>query len=213
LKVIITGMGRSGTSLVTGLLQMCGLYLGNNLLLPRKDNPKGFFEDLEFLAINREMFALNSNGGGGGQKPPKEIKVLPDKLITQMKQFIDNWPKNKIVGWKDPRACITIRIWKKFIEPEKLKVVIVRRPYSEIANSLNTRHNMNKITGLKLCKIYYHAIDENLSEIDYVNTFYHNYFKDWIRELKMVSDFIGLEIPKNKIESFIDIKLWHNRGK
>ena len=213
MKVFITGMGRSGTSMVTDLLQMCNLYLGNNLLQPRKDNPKGFFEDLEFLAINKEIFRLNSNGGGGGHKPPKEIKVLPDKLITKMKQFIDKWPKDKIVGWKDPRTCITFPIWEKLIQPEKIRVVIVSRPFDEIAQSLKKRHGIKIIDGMNLCSFYMKSIYENLGKTKWMQTFFHNYFSpDWINELKGLTEFLGLNLPDNLnlLKDSIDINLWHH---
>jgi len=214
MKVFIAGMHRSGTSMVTGLLQKCGLYLGNNLKPPRKDNPRGFFEDLEFLAINKEIFRLNSNGGGGGHKPPKEIKVLPDKLITQMKQFIDKWPEDKIVGWKDPRTCFTLPVWKKVVSPEEIKVVIVSRPFEEIAQSLEKRNGIKIADGLNLSWLYVKTLYENLDKTKWVQTFFHDYFSpDWITELKALTGFLGLNIPNNlnPLMHFIDVNLWHYR--
>lgn len=202
--------------MVTGLLQTCGLYLGNNLLPPRKDNPKGFFEDLEFLAINKEIFRLNSGGGGGGHRPPKEIKILPDKLITKMKQFIDRWPKDKIVGWKDPRTCITFPVWKKLIQSEEIKVIIVLRPFNEIAQSLKERNGIKTIDGMKLCCFYMKTIYKNLGETKWAQTFFHNYFSpDWINELKGLTQFLGLNMPDdlNFLRDFIDVNLWHYRKK
>lgn len=217
MKVIITGMSRSGTSMIAGLLQMCDLYLGENLKPAKSDNPKGCFEDLEFLAINREIFRLN-NGGGG--KPPKNISPLPSDLIVRMQRFISKWPRNILVGWKDPRACITVKTWNELISPERLKVVFVSRPHTEIARSLNKRHGMSEAKALKLCEFYYQKAKENLVKsgvyegIEHIYTFYHNYFKNWRRELEVVTKFLGLNISEdtNKIEEFIDIKLWHNIG-
>ena len=216
MKVMITGMARSGTSLVIGLLQICGLYLGKNLKSPKSDNPKGYFEDLEFLAINREIFRLNN---GSGSRPPENINPLPTELKARIQQFISKWPKDTPVGWKDPRVCITARLWNEIIRPEKLKVVVVSRPYSEIAKSLNKRHGMREAEGLELCEFYYQKAKSNLMKsegyegIEHIYTFYHNYFKNWERELQVVTKFLGLDIIENtsKIEKFIDINLWHNR--
>lgn len=215
MKVFIAGMHRSGTSMVTGLLQMCGLYLGDNLNPPRKDNPKGFFEDFGFLALNREIFALNSDGKGGGHRPPKEITVLPDDLIRRMKEFIEEWPKDEVVGWKDPRACITLPIWRRLIYPEEIRVVVTSRPFIEIARSLNNRHGMKMRVGMNLSQFYMRALHKNLEDTKWIETLYHNYFKaDWIIEIKALVKFLGLNMPEDlsPLKNFIDIKLWHYRG-
>jgi len=43
--LILTGMHRSGTSLMASILQSAGVNVGKNLLEPDKRNPHGFFED------------------------------------------------------------------------------------------------------------------------------------------------------------------------
>jgi len=51
-NLIILGAGRSGTSLVTGMLATAGYNMGDNYLPPSPSNPKGFFEDATVTAIN-----------------------------------------------------------------------------------------------------------------------------------------------------------------
>lgn len=216
MKVFIAGMHRSGTSMVTGLLQMCGLYLGDNLNLPRKDNPKGYFEDLGFLAFNRKIFALNSGGKGGGHRPPKEITTLPDDLKKRMMEFIGKWPKDEVVGWKDPRACITLPIWRRLIHPEEIRVVVTSRPFIEIARSLKDRNRMPLLVGMNLSQFYMRALHKNLEDTKWIKTFYHNYFGvNWIIEIQALVKFLGLNMPGdlNPLENFIDINLWHQRKK
>ena len=59
-KVIaITGMHRSGTSLLANLLNQAGLSLGEKLLGPMDSNPKGHFEDYDFLKFHKELLAFN----------------------------------------------------------------------------------------------------------------------------------------------------------
>jgi hypothetical protein len=51
-NLIIMGAGRSGTSLVAGMLAKAGYNMGDNYLEPNRSNPKGFFEDRTVTAIN-----------------------------------------------------------------------------------------------------------------------------------------------------------------
>lgn len=59
MAVCITGMHRSGTSLVTNLLRLCGLYLGDeqDLMPATPDNQRGYWENRKFSDLNDEILA------------------------------------------------------------------------------------------------------------------------------------------------------------
>src|SRR5438477_7506691 len=69
MPVCIAGMHRSGTSMVTRMLALCGLDLGPDaeLLPPAADNPDGFFENMRFAALNQLALAAL---GGRWDAPP-----------------------------------------------------------------------------------------------------------------------------------------------
>ena len=51
-------MHRSGTSAFARGLQMLGVYLGNDFLDPKPDNPTGYWEDRNIYAINERLLAV-----------------------------------------------------------------------------------------------------------------------------------------------------------
>ena len=53
--VVIVGMHRSGTSLITQWLQRCGLFIGDSLEGPGVGNVQGHFEDIDFLQLHQEL--------------------------------------------------------------------------------------------------------------------------------------------------------------
>ena len=59
MPICIAGMHRSGTSMVSRLLNLCGLYLGpeSELLPPQPDNPEGYWENIRFVEINDRLLA------------------------------------------------------------------------------------------------------------------------------------------------------------
>lgn len=59
--LLICGMHRSGTSLVTKCFEIFGYGLGDTLMEPNEDNPKGFFEDLDVVQINDELLRANGS--------------------------------------------------------------------------------------------------------------------------------------------------------
>ena len=53
--LIITGMHSSGTSLISGLLQSAGLDVGKNLVPANYANPKGHFENIDFVNFHESV--------------------------------------------------------------------------------------------------------------------------------------------------------------
>jgi len=53
--VVIIGMHRSGTSVIARGLKVLGVTLGDNLMPPGEDNPKGYWEDLDINELNVEL--------------------------------------------------------------------------------------------------------------------------------------------------------------
>ena len=72
--IIVAGMHRSGTSIVASLLSALGVDIGQRLLPPDKGNPRGYFEDIDFLEFQRRVLSeccLPDDGGhpiGDGQR-------------------------------------------------------------------------------------------------------------------------------------------------
>jgi len=211
MKVIIIGAPRSGTSMVAGLLYKCGLYMGKEFKPVSPANPKGSFEDIKFGSINRYLFKENA------EREIDDFKCSP-KFMNQARAFLFGWPKDKLCGWKHVRATITYPIWKLMMGKEELKIVFVIRPVSEIVESIKERgwiSHFNDEEKKEYIRKYIMTGIDNLPCADgHIFTHYHNYFKDWKKELGKVTDFLGLKIPKNKkkIEDLIDENLWHHRN-
>jgi len=203
-------MHRSGTSMVAGLLKLCGLHMGENLLSHLADNPKGHFEDRDFLRINARIFEANASQWGA---PPERLTNIPQSIHREMTAFLHKWPKDIPVGWKDPRACLTIKLWQQKIQPEELKVVVVLRPALQIARSLKKRNKFPFEKSFALTDLYLRKLIHNLEGIPYCTTDFNSYFDDWQKPLKEVCSFLDLGIPKRTgpITRFIEPKLWHHR--
>ncbi len=147
--IMIMGMHRSGTSMLTRILEKSGIFVGNdlsqyhesyffyqlnNLLLTqlggRWDNPPNFDylfnNDLE-LNINLEYFddILNS---------------FRFRKYLGLKRYVKSGGYNEIDfnwGWKDPQNTITLPFWLK-IFPEA-KLIYIERHGVDVAKSLKQR--------------------------------------------------------------------------
>lgn len=134
--LVVTGMHRSGTSLITHWLHACGLQVGETLLDAGQGNVEGHFEDLEFLKLHEEM--LGARGAGtDGLRTPYEIrptsyeKAKMAAVIAVKNARFAHW------GWKEPRTCLFLDTYAELLPQARYLVLL--RDYDEVVQSLLKR--------------------------------------------------------------------------
>ena len=140
--IIVLGFHRSGTSLVTKSLECLGVSLGDRAKWSAPDNPSGFWEDLDILAINEEVL---KRYGSAWDKPlnTKTPVILSDLRPIANRIIADRMTRFKpVFAFKDPRMCRLIQFWAPLIErwASKVSVVQVHRNPREICESLMKRN-------------------------------------------------------------------------
>jgi hypothetical protein len=155
--IFVLGMHRSGTSMVTGILHICGAWLGKKLLMGAKDNPKGHFENKHFLNINQKILRAN---GGRWDKPPNKVEFAGCK--SAMKRFLLSLPNDKIVVLKDPRTALTFPLWRQLIPLENMKIIYIQRNHEAVAKSLQARNGFKIEHDLYLSRYYNNEIKKHL---------------------------------------------------
>src|SRR3972149_1538089 len=143
-QVIVLGMHRSGTSLIASILHLSGISMGKEFLRPDNGNPGGYFEDLEFLNLNKTIL---TQAEGTWRKPPskerisisgsKNINILYLQRIEEFKdkispQFVhvvtyENLLNNKLapieveklVTFAHSRPRTKVDAWLRLINPNK----------------------------------------------------------------------------------------------
>lgn len=150
--IIVVGMHRSGTTLLTRLLQRAGVNMGNQ-------QSKNAESEL-FQSLNKRI--LNSVGASWRciehLPPPGELKnIFQEKIVAGIKrsmtsQLIGSHIGYRAVlcdviggettwGWKDPRNTLLLPIWKN-IFPES-RIVHIYRDGRDCAVSLLKREFAN----------------------------------------------------------------------
>ena len=208
--VIVLGMHRSGTSMVSGILQYLNVDMGEDLLGKQWSNPLGHFEDLDFLNLNQEILA---SAGGSWNNPPKyeEIIALKDKYKLAIQELINR--KNirnssKYWGWKDPRTSLTIDLYLPYISHPY--VIWCHRDPGAISISLQNRNQVQPSKSLTLTNYYNNQIKEftlRYPEVSVLSVVYEDVINAPGLGIDKIVQYLQLEPENNQINQAIEIIL------
>lgn len=164
-NVIILGSGRSGTSLLAGILSSAGYYMGNNYLAQNQSNPKGFFEDYEVNTINEDILNLVI---------PHCPELLRKNFFPSMTYYRARWlarlnpnlemKTNSVINnrirkiismepfcYKDPRFSYTLPIWNLFlIKKNTVLICVFREPFNTAESIVKECRDSKALHSLKM---------------------------------------------------------------
>jgi len=127
--LIITGMHRSTTSLISQWLRQCGLFIGE--LSP--GNAYSQVEDPDFLKVHEHLLKRRHYSTTGLVAKP--VSRLTCEEVDQLKMLIDARNKEHDEwGWKDARTCLFLNTYERIL-PFAFYLVIVR-DYTATINSM-----------------------------------------------------------------------------
>lgn len=148
--IIVLGMHRSGTSALTRGLSTMGVALGDALHPAGPDNPTGFWEDADVIAINNQI--LNLLGSAHDRMGVIDAKIFDLPEIAQVYQkakdmVVQKTATTTIWGMKDPRITRLLPFWKKLLKELGFEVgyVITLRNPMNVAASLTARNQLAPI--------------------------------------------------------------------
>jgi hypothetical protein len=196
--IIVTGMHRSGTSCIAGLLTLCGFSLGTSHPLlneSRPDNVKGHFENLGAVAINETI--LRRAGGSWSAPPPQEKIVLAGEELAEDIRLFSETFNGAIV--KDPRTCLTISLWERHCASSLESIVLCLRHPSGVAISLLKRDNIPIEAGLELWARYNASVIEGASKVPVIVVDYDNLESNLLFELVCLTEELGVTLSTAEI--------------
>ncbi|WP_287810384.1 glycosyltransferase [Pseudomonas sp.] len=218
--IIVLGMHRSGTSALTRGLGALGIHLGDSLYPAADDNPTGFWEDKDVIAINdRLLRELGSSYDRVGLvdarlmgNPAVEVILLDAKATLAAKlEYCSVW------GMKDPRTARLLPFWQRLfreLDCELGYVIALRNPLS-VADSLSFRNQFAPIKSYWLWLEHtLQAVNDTAGERRLVVS-YDGMLNNPVRELNRMAEALQLPSPGNEalkayVEGFLDNDLRHS---
>lgn len=200
--IIVLGMHRSGTSVVSGILAHLGVEM-NGSEAPYVSNVRGHFEDQDFIAFNERI--LNKHQSSWENPPQDDTEISPN-LLKEAQTLIKRKEKD-MWGWKDLRTVLTLDYYLPGLKNPFF--IFVSREKKDVAKSLKRRNGLTKEKSFDLINQY----EKHLERAKVKTSEYPQLFismeaikKDPVKEVTRMADFLGIplsEIQKKEIQSFI----------
>jgi len=220
MQVVVLGMHRSGTSMVSRLLNIIGFHLGDEheLMQPRIDNPSGFWERKDVCELNEEV--LKEAGSTWDTVTGEEIdRLRPSKkaeFSTRIAEILETMDVSRQWVLKDPRFCSLLPLWRGLLQAPV--VIFVSREPAQIVASLESRNGLSRLLGVALCESYFLAFLKAARGLP----------KIFVRHEDLLSDPFGVACTlcdrledlgasglrrscRDEVESYIDTSLFRSR--
>lgn len=143
--IVVLGMHRSGTSVLTRALVALGAQVSDNLLPASDDNPKGFWEDRDFVLFNEQLLKVLGSGFDDLQPLDEHFTSHPDvqalrlQAVTLLREKLE---QTSVFALKDPRTCRLLPFWQevfRHLQVDVDYVIAVRHPLC-VVDSLARRN-------------------------------------------------------------------------
>jgi glycosyltransferase involved in cell wall biosynthesis len=130
--IILTGMHRSFTSLTSSMLNELGIFMGNSILSPDIHNPEGYYENEDFLHLDRMICQISTESENSfpdwGWSADSKMNFEKVKEFEECaKKVIYDKRRLRLWGWKDPRTSLLLDFWDSII-PHAKYIFIYRHP-------------------------------------------------------------------------------------
>ncbi len=219
--LIVLGMHRSGTSAVAGVLSMLGADAGPSLMPAREDNPKGFWEHADIVAVHEKLLAhLESDWNDVRRLPDgwwRRADVSPYR--NELRSIVRrDFSRSALWMLKDPRIGRLLPLWLEILRDAGVRphfVICLREP-AEVARSLERRDGMLAAEAQLLW--LEHLLDAERLSRGYprVTLAYDQLLADWKAAALQVAQVLSLPIRVDdpnaiaRIEGFLEPSLRHH---
>ncbi len=223
---LIFGSGRSGTSMLGGILYEAGYFMGNDLYPPRRGNLKGFFETAEINGINEKIleeydkrlqkFLKKFTKNYTVHCPASGQRWLMSLPVTVTVNNENEEITNRIVkaiyktpfAYKDPRFSYTLPVWRRYLEPDTVFICVFREPNITVKSILKECASERYLKSLKIdqkaaygswLNMYSHILKKHFdNKGQFVFVHYNQIYSG--SALPMLSNKLGVELKQNFVE-------------
>lgn len=223
--ILVLGMHRSGTSIITRIVSLLGAALPATLMPPTPDNETGYWESSR---VNRALEDILKAAGSSWRDwrrfdPAWHLTPAATPYIAALKAaIVSEFGEAPLFVLKDPRICRMVPMFGDVLRElgiEPLALMVIRHP-TEVVQSLIKR-KLDEIfpqeAGLSWLN---HTLDAERDTRTWRRAFidYAQIREDWKGAVERIGRKLGLQWPRKPEEAsedvaaILDVRHYHNRA-
>ncbi|MGH8935808.1 MAG: glycosyltransferase [Acidimicrobiia bacterium] len=197
--VCITGMHRSGASLLARIVSLLGVDLGpqGEFLEAAPDNRHGFFDQRSIKDINDGV--LKELGGSWHQPPTfppgwewrPELDFHREQARRKVARLFE---ERELVGWTDPRTSLLLSFWRTVVPIERT-LLILREP-RRVVNSVVARDGLDPVLAARLWLRY--VVSAWLNDPGHLLVHYEQLLDGPEPVVRSIASFLGIAEPDSQ---------------
>lgn len=197
--ILIPGMHRSGTSLITRLVNLLGFDLGQRLMPASADNPRGYWENMDVVEAHEALLASLDSPWTSLTPLPDDWQSRPvSQLVRQrLQDIVTHEFADQPAAIKDPRLCRFLPLWHDIAANtgRQLMVIMAIRHPVDVARSLEKRDAMSLNTGLLLWLRHVCEAERDSRDMPRIVVDYDVLLKDWRQPVRDIAAKLGIDWP------------------
>ncbi len=215
--IVVLGAGRSGTSLLCGILSILGADFGKRLIPADASNPRGYFESYEFIKLNESIYTkfrakddmhpiLFEDICPYREINGAEYEGLMNRLLYSRYSAIYG-----LKAWRAPMIELAIPYLKNPV------FVVVKRDLEDTAKSLEQhvrRRKNHRNIAFEECKLitqeYQAEVDKVLerhADVPVINVTFEELIEDVEQVVRKLGAFLQVDIAEYHITRASDFVL------
>lgn len=184
--VLVLGMHRSGTSMLSGMLERLGCRGSETKIDGNERNPRGYFESPNIKMLNDTL--LEDLGSRWNDWPPlsagwqdaPRFDAFRKQIADVMQAEFGNAP---LICLKDPRICRLLPLWREVLVEEGYTIVCthIHRNPVDVTRSLQARTGIEVEPGFGMLVWLRHVLDAEATSRDLPRIFtsYERILANW----------------------------------
>ena len=206
--IVILGMHRSGTSLITRSMEVLNASFTNNLMPPAiGDNPKGFFEDVDITEFNDGLLRFCGYSWSHlGSLCDLDVERLKSAgfLLRGVDLLKSKITHGNFFAIKDPRISRLIPFWKLVflhLDLSPKYILAIRNPL-DIARSLGKRNKVPHGKSYFLWIVHTLSPLLELQQEQMIFVSYNEMLSNPEAQLRSIAKQFQLELNEKKLQQF-----------
>ena len=145
--IVVLGMHRSGTSMITHVLHNLGAALPHDSIGPARGNPLGHWEPRALVALNDEILGQLGRRWDDPRPLPDHwfaSQQAQDNIQRIIAEIDRGYADAQLLVIKDPRLCRLLPLYIEALEILDIDLVVILqvRPKAEVIQSLSDRDDL-----------------------------------------------------------------------